>query len=155
MSNIVYSSIVETFPVANQNNDTVGFRNNFASIKTALNVANTEITELQRSHVFSETSPSAGECEIDASVGEYFKIVVGETTAFTITNWPVIDTNPAYSELTLEIVSDLPAEARTVSFPDTLNVSSITYTITSNKTSIFRIWKSSTNTFVHRLGQYS
>ena len=47
MSNINYISINENFPVAGQDNDTQVFRDNFDSIKTALNVAKTEITDLQ------------------------------------------------------------------------------------------------------------
>ena len=47
MSEIVPSTINENFPVAGQDNDTQVFRDNFNSIKTALNVAKTEITDLQ------------------------------------------------------------------------------------------------------------
>ena len=47
MSNITYSTNNENFPVAGQDNDTQVFRDNFDSIKTALQVANVEITDLQ------------------------------------------------------------------------------------------------------------
>ena len=39
------------FPVAGQNNDSQGFRDNFGNIKLALGTANSEITELQNSSV--------------------------------------------------------------------------------------------------------
>ena len=48
-SNIVYTTIDENYPVAGQDNDSQGFRDNFNIVKTALNVANTEITTLQDS----------------------------------------------------------------------------------------------------------
>lgn len=40
------------FPVAGQNNDSQGFRDNFANIKLALGTASNEITELQSSGIF-------------------------------------------------------------------------------------------------------
>jgi len=47
VSNIVFSTINENFPVAGQDNDTQVFRDNFDSIKTALSTAKTEITDLE------------------------------------------------------------------------------------------------------------
>lgn len=46
-SNIITSTINENFPVSGISNNSQGFRDNFAAIKTALNVANLEITNLQ------------------------------------------------------------------------------------------------------------
>jgi hypothetical protein len=46
-SNINYSAINENFPVAGQDNDTQVFRDNFDTIKTSLQTANTEVTALQ------------------------------------------------------------------------------------------------------------
>ena len=45
-SNINATAIDEAYPVAGVDNDTQGFRDNFSYIKTALNVAKTEIEEL-------------------------------------------------------------------------------------------------------------
>ena len=47
MSNISYQGINEQFPVAGQDNDTQGFRDNFDTIKESLRIANEEITDLQ------------------------------------------------------------------------------------------------------------
>ncbi len=47
MSDIIFTTINENFPVAGQDNDTQVFRDNFDSIKTALSVAKTEITALE------------------------------------------------------------------------------------------------------------
>lgn len=46
-SQIQYDTIDATYPIAGQDNDTQGFRSNFYAIKTALNVANNELTDLQ------------------------------------------------------------------------------------------------------------
>jgi hypothetical protein len=46
-SNINSTSINEEFPVAGQDNDSQGFRDNFNTIKTSLATAATEITNLQ------------------------------------------------------------------------------------------------------------
>ncbi len=55
MSNINFANINENFPVAGQDNDTQTFRDNFDSIKTALSVAKTEITDLQDNAVRSDS----------------------------------------------------------------------------------------------------
>lgn len=47
-SAIISTTIDENFPVAGQDNDSQGFRDNFNIIKTALSVASTEITDLQQ-----------------------------------------------------------------------------------------------------------
>lgn len=46
-SNINYASIDENFPVAGQDNDSQGFRDNFATIKSSLASAKSEISDLQ------------------------------------------------------------------------------------------------------------
>ena len=46
-SQINYTAIDTAYPVAGQDNDTQGFRDNFAATKTALQYANSEITNLQ------------------------------------------------------------------------------------------------------------
>ena len=47
MSDIVYTTINAAYPVAGQDNDSQGFRDNFTAIKDALTVANTEISDLE------------------------------------------------------------------------------------------------------------
>lgn len=46
-SNIISSTIDESYPVAGIDNDTQGFRDNFSIIKTGLSVASSELTNLQ------------------------------------------------------------------------------------------------------------
>ena len=50
-SQINYSAIITTFPVAGKDNDSQGFRDNFASTSAGLSVAKTEITALQNNTV--------------------------------------------------------------------------------------------------------
>jgi hypothetical protein len=50
-SAINYSLINKDFPIAGQDNDSVGFRNNFAATQTALHTARDEITALQTNSV--------------------------------------------------------------------------------------------------------
>ena len=48
-SSITTTGINATFPVAGQDNDSQGFRDNFSQLKTQLTTAGTEITALQSS----------------------------------------------------------------------------------------------------------
>ena len=48
-SNIVSTTIDETFPVAGQDNNSQGFRDNFSVIKNSLASAKTEIENLENS----------------------------------------------------------------------------------------------------------
>lgn len=54
-SNINYTGIDQLFPVAGQDNDSQGFRDNFATIKSSLQTAYNEITELQANAVITST----------------------------------------------------------------------------------------------------
>ena len=46
-SQILFSSIDETYPIAGKDNDSQGFRDNFSYIKNGLETAKGEITDLQ------------------------------------------------------------------------------------------------------------
>ena len=46
-SQIITTTIDATYPVAGQDNNSQGFRDNFNAIKTAFSVAKSEITDLQ------------------------------------------------------------------------------------------------------------
>jgi hypothetical protein len=54
-SEIISTTIDENFPVAGQDNDSQGFRDNFNIVKTALGIAGEEITELQAESVSKTT----------------------------------------------------------------------------------------------------
>ena len=55
-SNINYSGIDAAYPIAGQDNDSQGFRDNFSAIQTALAIAGSEISNLQ-SNTLSLTGP--------------------------------------------------------------------------------------------------
>jgi len=114
-SNIVYTSIDEEYPVAGQDNDTQGFRDNFNIIKTALGTAQTEITDLQSSTAkldeandfngsnivdanfsacteqFYDPGTFVTSSEINFNNGSYQVIKAnptGDSITFTLTGWP-------------------------------------------------------------------
>ena len=55
MSNLNYAAINEAYPIAGQDNDSEGFRGNFAAIKASLTTAQTDLTELQLKSVLKQT----------------------------------------------------------------------------------------------------
>lgn len=77
MSNINFANINENFPVAGQDNDTQVFRDNFDSIKTALETAKTEITDLQDNVVRTDdTSDLNGNIIQNAKLQNTFDVVL-------------------------------------------------------------------------------
>ena len=54
MSTINTNGINVNYPIPGQNNSTQGFRDNFSAIKTNINTAGQEITELQQKVVLKE-----------------------------------------------------------------------------------------------------
>jgi hypothetical protein len=55
MSNLNYGAINESFPIAGQDNDSEGFRGNFAAIKASLETAQSDLSDLQLKAVLKET----------------------------------------------------------------------------------------------------
>ena len=55
MSDINFGVINEDYPIAGQDNDTQGFRDNFGNIKTALSVTKDEINLLQANAMLKAT----------------------------------------------------------------------------------------------------
>lgn len=58
-SQINYSAVIATYPVAGQDNDSQGFRDNFTAIKAGLEVAANEITNLETSAVLTQVLGSS------------------------------------------------------------------------------------------------
>lgn len=118
-SNINFSAVDAGYPIAGQDNNTQGFRDNFNSIKTALAVANTEVTTLQNNTVlttsltgntavvndlnrstitngyFSEfhgkvfTSTVNSTADIDLQNGPYQVFTIAGNVTLRFNNWPV------------------------------------------------------------------
>jgi len=118
MSNINSADIDELFPVAGQDNDSQGFRDNFSLIKTALATAKSEITTLETTtaqgvaydsatntndfngNVVREANMIANTEEayvsdviestndVTFANGHYQIITIGEDVTLTLTGWP-------------------------------------------------------------------
>lgn len=127
VSSIVYSNINENFPAAGQDNDSQGFRDNFARIKTALGTAQTEITYLNTNSVDRTKNNDLGNNTLSNLIlknhGVRSEAAVSSTAAvsvitfsdyqykryslnnasntFQIDNWPV----DCYAEIHLELIS--------------------------------------------------
>jgi|TARA_B110000977_G_scaffold47983_1_gene65205 hypothetical protein len=129
-SDIVYSTIDEAYPVAGVDNDTQGFRDNFNTIKAALTVAKTELSDFKNHGVRKDVSNTfASTAIVDASLdtctskylnkgsnepyitnaivnfseGDYQRIVCGADINIEIDGWPATG---RYAELSLQIHSD-------------------------------------------------
>lgn len=140
MSAIAYTPIDETFPVAGQDNNSQGFRDNFSYIKTALSVAQTEITSLENSAARTNTdndfngqlienakfnklygelaaqgsvpvSPGSGAVTLDTTTGVYHTMTVTEPLTLTFSQWPA---SGKEARIRVDMKSD--GVARNVSF---------------------------------------
>jgi hypothetical protein len=142
-SQIDYSGIDENYPVAGQDNNSQGFRDNFLYIKEGLTQASTEITDLQNNtaklnadnnfyqsrienaifkanfgFVKSEGTIT-GNLTLITSEAEYFTLTVnsGGTITITFGDWPDDNDYPLLREITLEIYSS--GTSRQVNFAST------------------------------------
>ena len=117
-SNINATNIDATYPVAGQDNDSQGFRDNFSVIKTNFTAAKSEIEELQTKvllkaplgttgtvtndlggsnisngsftnfHGTSVAQAVSGTASIDVTKGSLQAFTLDSNTTFTFTNWP-------------------------------------------------------------------
>jgi hypothetical protein len=136
-SAIVSSTIDATFPVAGQDNNSQGFRDNFQITKDGLSQAATEISALQLTtaklnatndfagntiqnavtkrlygSVANVTQPPTG--NLDVSTGDYQRITLPDSNiTLTLTNWPTLDSRFAKVRIHLE---NLNVTSRTVTF---------------------------------------
>jgi hypothetical protein len=125
-SQIVSSSIDENFPIAGQDNDSQGFRDNFSIIKDGLATASSEITVLQNTtakidetnnfngtlienaltnqlygKVFAITT--AGTTVIDYRSGEYHVVTVAGNHSLRFQQFAGSDPEPVYAKIRLEL----------------------------------------------------
>lgn len=130
-SQIVSDIIDETYPVAGQDNDSQGFRDNFSFIKDGLATAASEITVLQNntaklneSNNFNGTlidnaqtnrlygtvyplTTSSGTNIIDYNSGEYQVITVTGNHNLRFQNWPTrSDDLPVYAKMRVALIPD-------------------------------------------------
>lgn len=97
-SQIVSATIDEDFPVAGQDNDSQGFRDNFTIIKDALATANSEITDLQNNVIIKGPIGDMAPEDVDNNFNEtliynvktnrvYSKTYIQESAALTSLNF--------------------------------------------------------------------
>lgn len=126
-SNINSDSIDALYPVAGQDNDSQGFRDNFTTIKNSFATAKTEITALQTNSAklnedndfngnkISEANMQANTEEVNNignitvsqninwTDGHYQRLQAGGDLTLTLTSWP---TSGVLGRMTLEITGD-------------------------------------------------
>ena len=140
-SNINYLGINENFPVAGEDNDTQVFRDNFDTIKTSLNTAKTEITDLQTNAARTDVDNDFNNKLISGAVmlnnydkkfdggvitapltvdyenGNYQIFRFGATTTVEFLNFPDDASLPTgLGKVTLELYGDGPGTPRTITF---------------------------------------
>ena len=126
MSNIVSIDINENFPVAGQDNDSQGFRDNFNIIKNSLATANSEITSLENNTAKTNTDNNFNNNEIQEAVlvnttqktttqatatsipinwtfGQHQKVIVSGDVTLTLASWPASGT---YGEIIITVLAD-------------------------------------------------
>lgn len=131
-SKIVSDTIDETFPVAGQDNDSQGFRDNFNIIKNGLATSASEISDLQNNTaklneqnnfngtlienaqtnrlygtVYRTNTALSSTVTIDYTNGEYQVITVTRNCTLRFQNWPKRpDNEPVYAKLRLALIPD-------------------------------------------------
>lgn len=124
---INFSAIDATYPVAGQDNNSQGFRDNFGTIKTGLGQASTEITALQNNAAFKNAPNDFGQnilsnavyktfygvaadlgtittnTDINLLTGPLQSVTLATNPTFTFKNWP---TSGKYAAVRLMIYSD-------------------------------------------------
>ena len=125
-SSIISSTIDETYPVAGQDNDSQGFRDNFTIMKDNFSYAKSEIETLQddtaklnAANAFSYNTQSqtvtkevtqtrvdtsvaaAGTTDVPFSNGNWIEVDVQGSGTINITGWPEVTETQAYAEVIL------------------------------------------------------
>lgn len=183
-SAISYSSIDETYPVAGQDNNSQGFRDNFNYIKTGLATAASEITDLQTNTVKSNASNDlnanlienfeynnaygtvanvgaiSGATNVELIDGVYQTFTVGANLTLTLREWPEAG---VLGRVTLEIRSD-GSGAHEISFsgspaPTILKNFATPFALsaTASTRSIFNVWTitGGTTIFIEHVGNFA
>jgi hypothetical protein len=136
-SNIISTTIDEEYPVAGQDNDSQGFRDNFSIIKTGLTTAKDEITDLQATRarldqdndfngnniqeanflMTTEEVRNNGALTASQNIsfesGHYQTVQVGGDITLTLSDWP---TSGVMGRIRLLITKDNNATSRTITW---------------------------------------
>jgi hypothetical protein len=146
MSSINPNNINGQFPIAGQDNDSQGFRDNFTNVRNNLTFAKAEIDALEQNAIlktalpgitlnnemnntqlkgvqalrFTETVNPVGSIGLDTTVnwsqGHYQHFILSQNTTLTLTGWP---TGGLYAKLRLEVKVNTPGF--TLTLPTTIS----------------------------------
>ena len=141
-SNINPNNISVTFPIAGQDNDSQGFRDNFNNIKTNLTTAKTELEDIQSKGIFKSALTGttlsndgggggledfelkdmaatmvnkgtlSGAVAVDFSAGHFQTVQSGATLELAFSNWPA---TTKYGTITIE--ADITSTAHKLTLP--------------------------------------
>jgi len=163
-SAIVTTNINALYPVAGQDNNSQGFRDNFSAIKTGLTTAASELTDLQTNAARTDVDNDfngvmienavtsdvhgavlnagdvSGATSIDVRTAEYFTYTFTNDIVLTLSNWPS-SVDGLYAKIILDIKSDAGLLVTTGNF-----VEDTTYTITTVGDTDFTLIGASSNT---------
>lgn len=127
MSNLNYGAIDETYPVAGQDNNSQGFRGNFAAIKASLELAEQSITALEGNRARTDaTNDFLGNAinnatynrlygatytlsnittpqDVSLNNGPLQYVTFAGNTTITFKNWPV---SGKYAKIRVHLISD-------------------------------------------------
>jgi hypothetical protein len=174
------NNINTTYPYPGVDNDTQGFRDNFANIKNSLNVAAGEIGNLlqgavkttdtindfNRNVIYKPTLQGegytvnnagsvSGAVTVDLLLGSYQQLQVNGNATVSFSNWPGVN---KYANIRLEVANANTNTTSTVAFSGVKrDTSTSTYTLTTamNTSSIFfDVWSpdNGSNVFLKYLG---
>lgn len=148
-SAIVTTNINALYPVAGQDNNSQGFRDNFSAIKTGLTTAASEITDLQTNSARTDGDNdfngvmienavtndvhgavlNSGDIDaatsIDVRTAEYFTYTFTDDIVLTFSNWPS-SVDGMYTKVKIVVRGDAGTPTSTTNF-----VIGTTYTITN------------------------
>ena len=174
-----YSNLINiNFPVPGEDNDSQGFRTNFAKIQNALSVASQEITNVQvnavnlsdtndfgtnvvkrvalqnSSVVVNDAGSVSSAVNVDYSLGSYQKFTVdGGSYTFTVVNWaPAGQCGTVRLEITPTSASEV-----SINFGGTVNVlskTSLPITYKQDDPIVWELWSpdAGSTVYAHELG---
>ena len=144
-SNIISTTIDETYPVAGVDNDSQGFRDNFTIIKDNFTYAKDEIEDLQdtaarittdnafgynvQSNMFIQANVAAkSQTEINGATpsptisfsnASFYEVTVSQTGTLNINGWQDIADKTHYAEIILALSADTSTSGYVVTFAST------------------------------------
>lgn len=171
-SNINPNNIDGTYPVAGQDNDSQGFRDNFTNIKTNFQYAEDEITDLQNNAILkgalagttlnnnfdgsliynyqsqdvSETVASlgttSGSVTVNYAAGAVQTITTSGNISFALSNWPAAGLSGS-----LKLIVNVASSTHTLTFPSAVSVNSLGIMGWNTATNVFSARSAGTYTF--------